>query len=391
MKNVTKATLGLFLVLTSACFDNSDDSSSDSAPVSSSPSFSADEPAAIVDLVADAVQMTGSGLGSGQSGLHAQMTSSVCDEHGYPLNLNESDPEYPGYLTYCFMTVNSGDTVYGGFELAKAIACALEEGGVEFNGVPQNIDISEDSSCFSPGQGPGQDITVVATGSSPASFNSAYAKGVEISIPDLDMTFKIAANVSNGKVSFITMEENEDGSVGATAGSLDLTNGDLRYEARNERFNCITDSRCGWNRHSRIYAKLVMSNYAPVGVESISFAYSNIQTPPGQQGYAGVVVSASGDLATGIKARLFQASNGSGQAPAALSDYDVVGNWVEVSNNKCFTADSESASTCDSGLALFTDNTKFLMHENGYTTHDDWFAQLTELSFNAVDLNEDVQ
>jgi hypothetical protein len=154
---------------------------------------------------------------------------------------------------------------------------------------------------------------------------------------------------------------------------------------------CNTNSSCGWNRHSRIYAKLQMSNQQPVGVDNISFAYSNIQTPPGQMGYAGVVVSASGALDTGVKARLFQASNGSGGAPAGVADYDVVGNWVEVANNKCYTRDAESAGTCDAGMSLFTDNTKFLLHQNGYTSYDTWFANLTELNFASTSLNSDTQ
>lgn len=391
MRNLTKATLGLSLLLTNACFDKTDDTTA--SPISSVPSYSADKPEAIISLVAAGVQAAGAGLEGNQSmEIHAQLDSSICNQYGYPLNLSESDPNYPGYLTYCFMTVDAGDTVYGGFSLAKSVACALEEGGVEFNGVAQNITIPASSSCFSAGDGPaGQEFSIIVTGTSPAAFNTNFEKGVVIHIPEMDMTFKIATNVSNGKVSFITMEESDDDSVGATSGSLDMLSGELRYEARNERIDCVVNSRCGWNRHTRIYAKLAMSNQEPVGVESVSFGYSNIQGPPGQQGYGGVVVSASGELATGIKARLFQATNGSGQAPAALSDYDVVNNWVEVSNNKCFTADSDSALTCGAGLDLFADNTKFLLHQNGYTNHEDWFNQLIELTFTETDLNEDVQ
>jgi hypothetical protein len=95
-------------------------------------------------------------------------------------------------------------------------------------------------------------------------------------------TLKIASKVSGSSVSFITEESQPDGRTETRAGSLDTVSGDLRYEARVERLGSTTPGTGGWNRHVRIYASLAMSGGAPSALKSVSFAYANISSPPGQ-------------------------------------------------------------------------------------------------------------
>ncbi len=169
------------------------------------------------------------------------------------------------------------------------------------------------------------------------------------------------------------------------AGTYDSATGQVWYESRTDRIECETESRCGWNRHTRMYGNLNGDD-----LEDLSFAYSNIQAPPGQDGFQGLIITANGDLTDGIKPRLWQATNGSGGAPTGMAHYQTVGNWVEVSNTSCFTGSSETASTCETGLGIFTDNTKFVMDGNE-TQAAAWFAAQDGQDFTAVVVNTDVQ
>jgi len=353
-------------------------------------------PQSIVNAISTAVRAAGSGMATGRAN---RPTTSSCDVHGYPNGISQSDPNYPGYLTYCFMSVEAGDTVLGGFEIPATLGCVVANSGITFSGSPQTITVTQSliDTCGLNDMGRDDQIAVgtemTFTGSAPASFNSNYAYGVVLDAQSsLGLTFKIAYNPTGDKVSFITHESWTDESIGTTGGSFDSSTGELWYESRVERENCDTSGRCGWNRHTRIKATLAMSGGEPTDLSSISFGYSNIQFPPGQSGLGGVMVTAKGNLTDGIKARLWEATDGSSGIPAAASDYNVVGNWEEVSNSKCYTSSSEVALTCGSGLAGFSTNTKFLLHStDGHTSTENWLTSITGQTFTDVNMDSDTQ
>lgn len=355
--------------------------------------FSSDKPSVIMDTISTAVVKTGAGLSTGSRqyrlplvGVSARPTSSDCDENGTPDGINQSNNNYPGYFTYCNLTVeNGGDTVPGGFNTVKMVSCALEEatGGITFDGVERTVTVSGSSSCF---EGMDDELpasfTVALTATAPFSANTNFEKGVVLAIDDLDMNFKLGANVSGTKLSFISAETGEAGETSFTAGTYDTATETVWYEGRFDRIECPTSSRCGWNRHIRMTADLTGDD-----LNTLSFGYSNIQAPPGQSGYAGVVITASGEFASGIKARLWQASGIS-----AIANYQTVANWSsEVSNTACYTSGSETATTCGTGLDKFTDNAKFVMGGNETQTTDMFAAAPAAQSFTAVDLNSDTQ
>jgi len=352
---------------------------------SSSFSYDATKPSGIIKGVGDVVasagsEMTSSALGvSSQSAgdVQAQFTESQCDTHGSPTTTaapsGESDPKYPGLLTYCKMKINDGspDTIQGGFALVKSVSCAVENAGLTFDGTPRSVTITVDTTCFTAAQVSDMGVSSIAatvTASAPASFNSYFTNGVVIDITSMGMTFKLGTKVTGSKVEFITFETSSSTKNGATYGSMDFSTGVLRSEARMERLDCTTSGSCGWNRHIKLYSTFTMSGLTPVDMSTISFAYSNIQTTPGQSSNGGVLITASGDLTSGIKARLWQATNGSGGASASKANTYTAANWTEVTNTKCYTSSSETASSCGAGIGGFSSNTYFLLSSSGYTT-----------------------
>ncbi len=142
-----------------------------------------------VGLIESGVTVAGSGLGVSSSahldrGLfdakirgvaaNLELTKALCSEHGMPIkpvaeggtDMNYSDARYPAIHTYCSLTVNSGDTVVGGFSMAKSLVCSLEKAGLEFAGKEQTLNITFDSECW-PNGGPEDSIKgkAVQTGS----------------------------------------------------------------------------------------------------------------------------------------------------------------------------------------------------------------------------------
>jgi hypothetical protein len=346
---------------------------------------------AVITLIANGVHAAGTAMHT--SALNNKTMTSVCDEHGYP-TVNQSDTNYPGYLAHCFMSIDSGDTVLGGFDIAKGMACLMESAGVVYDGVTRTITVDPTvaAACGLPSKS--GSLSALVTASSPASFNSNYSHGVILDVSDtIGGTFKIASNVDGTTSSFLTSESWTDGSIGTTAGKMDTATGDLWYESRVERNNCTTESRCGWNRHTRIKASIILTDDVPTGLNSMSFGYSNIQFTPGQNGFGGTVVDADGDMTTGIKARLWQATHDGGQnQPTDATDYDVVGNWVEVTNTACYTSTSETASTCGDGLDLFSTNTKFLLNAtDSHVSVEDWLNTITGQTFTSVHMDDDTQ
>jgi len=347
---------------------------------------------AVITLIANGVHAAGNAMHT--STMNKTMTS-VCDEHGYP-SVSQMDGNYPGHLAHCFMSVDTGDTVLGGFDMAIAMTCLMENAGVVYDGVARTITVDSTvaEACGLPNSKSGT-MSALVTASSPASFNANYSHGVIIDVSGtVGGIFKIASNVDGTTSSFLTSESWADGSIGTTAGTMDTSTGDLWYESRVERNNCETESRCGWNRHTRIKASVTLTDGVPTGMSAMSFGYSNIQFTPGQNSFGGIVVSAEGDMTDGIKARLWQATTDgvANHNATAATDYDVVGNWVEVTNSACYTSDSETATTCGDGLALFSTNTKFLLNAtDSHVSVDDWLNTITGQTFTAVNMDEDTQ
>lgn len=387
---VASATL---LVLLTSCTKKTDDATTSSQ-------YSAEKPSVVMGAIQTGIKAVGSDLSSvttasTQNGISPQFSSSQCTSHGEPDGVSQSDASYPGLLTYCKLAINDGspDTVQGGFQIVKAVACAVENAGISFDGVAKDVTINVDTTCFTQSQIDDMGVTsltATVTGSSPASFNTNFSRGIVIELSAMNMTYKLGANVTSSKIEFVSMESESATKSGATLGSLDLTTGEVRFEARMDRLNCTTSGSCGWNRHLRIYADMSMVNGDPTDIESISFGYSNISNTPGQSSLSGLLVSASGNLTDGIKARLWQATNGSGGAPTATIQYQTVGNWVEVTNSKCYTSSSETATTCGSGIELFTTNTAFVF-AGTYTSPTAFAEAANGQTFTAVDLNSDTQ
>ncbi len=376
------------------------------ASSSTASSYSAEKPSAIIKTVGTAVSKTGAGISVGATSIvtHRQLanqtlTSANCDTHGDPkvngASISQSNVQYPGILTYCKMTVNDGspDTVQGAFETPRGIACAIEKAGITFDGVARSTNVTLDTDCFTQAQLTDMGVstfTATVTGTTPASFNSYYDKGVRIQAPSISIDYTLGTKITGNKIEFASMEA-ETNRTGAFAGSFDTSTGELRYEGRMERIDCSTSGSCGWNRHIRIYADLAMSNGSPTSLESVSFAYSNVQAPPGQTGYGGVVVSASGNPTTGIKARAWQATNGASATPTATSQYNTIGNWSEVTNTYCYTSSSETATTCGTGLPLFTTDPSFVLTNTSHKTTEAFGAAYAGATYTTVDLNSDTQ
>lgn len=343
------------------------------------------KPSSIMTSVQTAIATASTGMttatliepASADGSIHPSFVVSDCTDHGDPATAavpgGQSDVSYPGLLTYCKISKNdySPDTVQGGFELVKSLSCALESSGITWDNAPHAVDLSIAAPCFNATQIAnmgGGTMAITVTASTPASFNSYFDRSIVLTIPSFG-TFQFATKKTGNKFEFITYENQSATLKGTTYGSLDTSSGDLRFEARSERIDCATNGSCGWNRHIRIYANLTMSTSGtPTDLNSISFAYSNIQDSPGQSGPGGLIVTASGNMTSGIKPRLWQATNGSGGPAATRADVYNIGKWTEVVNAKCYTRASTAAGTCGTGISGLAGNTYFLLPSSGYTT-----------------------
>ncbi|MBS1986128.1 MAG: hypothetical protein JST16_18355 [Bdellovibrionales bacterium] len=234
----------------------------------------------------------------------------------------------------------------------------------------------------------GQTATATVTASSPASFNSHYDKGVDISISlgGEAKSYRFASKVTGNLIEVGFEEDPGTTRSGSGAGFLDLDNGVIRVESRMARLTCTESGSCGWNRHVRLYSTLAMSGTDIQNPKDVEFLYSNISAPPGQSVYDGLLITASGDLsASGIKAREFHTAVANG-----MTDLQTISNWAEVSNSNCYTSSSDTATTCGTGLPKMTTNTKFVMADTGYTAPATWFeAQTSALSFTSVSADSD--
>lgn len=266
------------------------------------------------------------------------MVAALCDTHGMPVesaggaSIPQSDYRYPFIHTYCAMTINDGDTVRGGFDLARGLICSLEKGGIEFAGAVQSIAINfSDTDCW-PSGGPGGATsgTLNATGTAPASFNSHFEKGVSFTYVDgtSTLTYKIAANISSDFIEFIAHESWSTGNVGVMAGSITKSTGVLKFEKRDERiYSGCTNSSCGFNRHTRLAATLAMTGGEPSGLTSLSYGYADTQVTSAALGNSalttssGKIITSSGTLTGGIKSRIFLASGKTIAQMKTVSDW----------------------------------------------------------------------
>lgn len=371
--------------------------------------------------VADAVNLVAKGvgaIGTGMSGASSmgelgpmtvtQFNSNRCNAHGRPLasdltsDLAESDEFYPYLHTYCAVSVNDGDTVRGGFSLVRSLICALEKGGIQFDNEEQTItgDFS-DTTCW-PDGAPGDEsgtFTMVATGSSPASFNSHFEKGVVFSVPAFGLEFEIAANLGDDKIEFVTRENwtgsgESQGDTGTMAGELTKSTGVLRFEQRTERVrSTCSASRCGWNRHSRLYAVLSMSaSGEPDGLTSLSYGYSDIQanaaTVGGSSAGYGKLITASGTLSDSVKARIFTTT-----ANRSLTELATTGQYTEDTNSACASSsgfDDSVDCSSNSGIGAFSSTAKFsLLSSTGRTSVENWAHTFAGFNFTTVNLDTD--
>lgn len=360
-------------------------------------SFSTEKPSGIMTSISTAVQATGGSMGDASTAsvqndqLKPMFDTSLCDDHGQPKSpINQSHNNYPGVLTFCKLHVNDGspDTIRGGFEIVKNVSCAVEKAGITFNGQAQTKTIAVDSTCFTAAQIADigvSSLQVSVTGSKPASFNSYFDAGLVLDITGFG-TFSIGTKIAGTTIEFASFENQGSTKTGSTYGSFDQSTGVLRYESRMDRLGCLETGSCGWNRHIKMHADLTMSGSTPVDLESISFGYSNISLQSGN--YSGELVTASGNLTAGIKARSWQGTNGSGGAPASMTDLQTISKWSEVANTACYTNVSGTATTCGAGISGMSSSTAFIM-TGSYTLPMNWFNGFSGATFTTVDVNAD--
>ncbi len=360
------------------------------AATSSAPS---DDPKTVVSAVQQGVQIVGTSFASAalyidigrRSSLRDEwpmaLTSSLCTSDGKPKITDPTDPNYPGYFTYCAI---SAGTIKMSFSITSLGACLVNKAGLAYDGAAHVVTVTSSmvSGCSLTGLiAAGAQITL--TPSSPAAFNTNYSKGVlvDFTLTSIPMIMKIATNVSGKKQSFFTVQEWTNGQNEASAGSFDSSTGDLWYEYRDER--ALTSD--GWNRHARMHALMTVSGTTPTGTVSLTFANADITLTPGN--LHGMLVTESGAFATGLKARYWHSD-----PVASATEYDTVGNWTEISNSQCYTKTSETATGCGTGLAGFTTNTKFACNTtDSHITVANWGAAITGQTFANVDVDADTQ
>ena len=136
-----------------------------------------------------------------------------------------------------------------------------------------------------------------------------------------------------------------------------------------------------------------MSGSTPTDLNTIEFAYSNIQFLPGQTSLGGNLITAKGALSTGIKARLWNWDN-SGSPTSA--DYSDSARWQETTNTKCYSETSESAAGCATETGInkpSAGNTKFFLNgaTDSHTSVSTWFTGITGQTFSSVNIEADTQ
>lgn len=362
--------------------------------------FSAEEPGKVVALITTAVSVAGGGMAS-STALNlartpgairtADFSASSCDEYGQPKDMYQDNPAFPGTHTYCRLSVDDGspETVQGSFSLIKKIACQIEKGGVVYDGSTKAITLAA-GDCFSAEDmedmgGGALDVNVV--GSSPASFNSYFERGLVITVAmgEETMVYQLGTKVSGDSIEFASYETQGAGRSGAYSASLDLKTGLLRVENRTDRLTASCGDSCGFNKHMRVYATLNMVNNEPKDLLGLEFADASLN---GGDQKSGSLVTAKGDMTSGIKARFFGATNGSMGQVTDESQFGTAANWVENTNTKCYTKTADDAATCGAGIDKFSSSTGFLLYGT-YTASATYFANYAGMKFTSIDLNSE--
>jgi hypothetical protein len=179
------------------------------------------------------------------------------------------------------------------------------------------------------------------------------------------------------------------------AGSITKSTGVLKFEKRDERiYSGCSNSSCGWNRHTRLLANLAMTAGEPTGLTSLSYGYADVQVTSAAlaDGTAatssGKIITASGSLAGGIKARIFKTS---GQTTTQMK---TVGQWTEAVATGCMTGpvgiDSTANCTSNTGISNFTTNTQFgLFASTAQLSPAAWLAAFSGFTFSSINLDSD--
>lgn len=387
-----------------------------SSAVTGGTTVSANKPSTAINAVSSAVSVAGSSMGaSGISAasfgnevvFHPQNISQDCDTHAAPLRagvaIAQSDQDYPGKFMYCKLAYNTEDeeSVQGAFAQVKSISCMLENAGLVFDGQSHTYTVTVDSACWSANQmahmgGGGGSMSITATGSSPASFNTHYDRGIVAIVPSVG-TIQLATKVSATKIEFMETDSlSANNKYGAYAASLDYSTGDLNYELRADRYSDVSDgSSGGFGRHQRVYAKVAVSGTTVTDLISVSAAQVETYNGAVQTGYGGQAITATGSLATGIKARFWSATNGAGGNATGTNDLSNPSKWVETANARCYTSSGPNGGGCSAGIAIPTTNAinsfPFALVGTGFTDCVSWGAAHGSTTFTVTDPSQDIQ
>jgi len=319
-------------------------------------------------------------------GVRALSPADFCDEHGQPLNMNNSDPEYPGRIFYCKVAKNSNspDTIQGAYSFIKQLSCALDQAGITFDGAEHSATVTVDNVCFSQqlldkGEMPAS-MDITYTASQPASFNSNFQTGIVLNVPNFG-SFTMATSVNGNKVEFLGYEDQSvitPNKTGGYVGQFDADTGQIRFEAMHDRYNCAGDGDCGWSRHDKIFLSCdsVDANGNCVGVKDVHGAASSIY----KTGTYGEIATISGSFGTGVKTRLYTDST---------ETFNTPGSFMEITNNLCFSATSSTGGDCTgiTGIELPSSEFHFTLF-TGHTPVSTWYTTAGNQSFTSFSLND---
>lgn len=401
VKNTERMTTGALLVsvaiaasLATGCSKGLEATSNPSSDVV----VTSDKPSTVLNVIDQAVSELGDHMND--SGVSSKVSNKVkqaivgCSEHAQPLendgsSMDRANPDFPARTIFCKLSLNTGDadTVRGAFSSIKAISCMIEQAGIPWDGLPHVITGKIDSKCFSPQQIAGigvAQVTATVTASKPAAFNAYYDNGIVIDIPGMG-THKLAVKKEKHLVEVLAVQ---DSSVSADkssayAASLNSKTGELRFESRNDRLLCNEVSSCGFSRHERFYALLVLAGEVIVGINDFEGIATSISNYNGQ--YSGEVSTLTGNLNTGMKGRYF------GVTSVTSNDLADAANYVEVVNNRCYTYLTQNAN-CGANTGLVLPNSgllPFTLHPAaGSTDPITWANGIIGLTFQEVDFSD---
>lgn len=359
-------------------------------------------PSAVVTQFNNAVKSAGTQLqstslsGALSSGLTSKNAladvDDVCDENATPMDgsdyMDQNDPEYSARLFYCKVVKDSGspESIPGSYGQTKSIACALEKAGIVYDGEEHTATVSVDSDCFTPEELDDEmpsSIEMTYKASRPASFNSNFQTGVEMTIPDFG-TFVLATSVEGSLTKFMGYENQGSTKTGVYLGQFDSESGEIRFEGRHDRINCNEEGSCGWTKHDRIYLKCasINSDGECEDIQEVQGASSDIFNTPSMNGRLATI---SGDFSVGVRTRFYSNNEG---------DFNDPEKWTQNASaaEQCYTLESPTAGDCSSNLGIRISGTSpfFFTLYDGYIPNDEWYQEIEGLSFTSIDLVNDI-